>query len=485
MDEATAAHLNQSMRNGLWRSGNLRDWYLKPKQKAVLEFLRRTEDPFFEASRRYGKTTTVLAYCIEECLQRNGIIVRWCEPWKNQCREIVSTEFIQILAKLPINSRFVWHQTDSYYEYPKTGSRIYLRGVNEDRGESARGTKAHIVVADELGTWREPEYVLTEVLKPQLLTTSGKLILTGTPPRNMIHAFYKLKDQAKLNKRYIQRLIHDQELVSWEKVEKFVSEMGGWESQAVRRELLCEKVIDSNFAIIPEWDDRYIVDTPTDEFFPYYLKYDSLDIAVRDLTVLLLGYYDFKRAKLVIMDEVVMNGASMTTEKLANAGRSKEAQYFGVKWETFTKDGALRYRMIAPANFKIRRVSDIDLLLVNDLSTLHGLYFEPTDKGYLEEMVNEVRLWVGGGKVEVNPRCTTLIDSLRYGLWDEDRKQWERSEHLGHFDALAALMYMIRNVDSRTNPIPLHHGKPTEDYYFTQEERSKTRDKFKKMLNVK
>lgn len=476
--------LRQDTWGELWRKGNIRDWYLKPKQKGVLEFLRTHEDPFFEASRRYGKTTTILSYCIEESILRPGIITRWCEPWKNQCREIVMTEMDQIQSHIPLRYRFKWSGTDSFYRCEWNDSRIYLRGVNEDRGESARGTKAHIVVADELGSWREPKYVLDEVLGPQLLTTNGKLIRTGTPPRNFTHLFYELKDQAQLAGTFIQRLIHDQEIASWEAVEKAIARAGGWDSPAVRREYLCEKVVDKNFAIIPEWDDKYIRDTPRDEFFPFYLKYSGLDIGVRHLTVALHAYYDFRRAKLVVLDEVMLRGPEMTTELLAEKCRAKETEHFGVKWEQEIREGRTRWRIVAPHTFRMRRVSDIDLLLIQDLSKLHGLYFEATDKGELEEMVNEVRMWVGAGKVEVHPRCQILIDTLRYALWDEDRKKWEESERLGHFDALAALMYLLRNVDTRTNPIPYNFGKPAEDYFFTKEEKSQS-DKIREMMNIR
>lgn len=469
-----------------WRRKHVGAWYLKPKQKTALEDLRTMDDPFFEASRRFGKTTTILAYCVEENMSNKGHIVRWCEPWKNQCREIVQTEMDQIQSFVPKEYRFTWHQVDSYYEFPTTGSKIYLRGINEDRGESARGTKANIIVADEFGNWKEPQYILDEVLGPQLLTTYGKLIIAGTPPRNLTHLFYQRKDRAKVKKHFIQRLIYDQELVDWAQVEKVIADAGGWESPGVRREYLCEKVMDKNYAIIPEWDDKYIQEVKPDEFFQFYNKYDGLDIGVRHMTVNLFAYYDFRKAKLMVMDEVGMMGAKMTTEKLAEEIRAKEAHYYGVKWEQLPDQSKrMRWRCIPPSShFKLRRISDINLLLINDLSMLHGLHFDATDKGELEEMVNEVRIWVNSGKVIIDPRCTLLIDCLRYGVWDEHRKKWEESELLGHFDALAALMYLIRNVDKITNPIPSTYGKTEAEYFFVDTQQTK-RDQIKKLLNIK
>lgn len=485
MDLAQATYLQAELRSQLWQRGAVSEWYLKPKQKLVHDFMRATEDPFFEASRRYGKTTTVLNYVCEESVLHAGHITRWCEPWKNQCREIVMTEMDQLQSHIPKRYRFRWNQTDSYYVCRWNDSRIYLRGVNEDKGESARGSKAHIVVCDELGSWRHPQYVIAEVLGPQLLTTKGKVIYLGTPPRNFTHHYYDLKDKAILDGRFIQRVIHDQEITDWEQVEKAVARAGGWGSPGVDREYLCKKTIDKNFSITPEWNDKYIEDVPRDEYFRFYFKYDSLDIGVRDLTVCLLAYYDFRKSCLVIVDEIVMNGPEMTTEKLAEAIRPKEAEHFQVKWHE-TKDGSrVRWQIIAPPHFHLRRVSDVDLLLVNDMSLLHGLYFAPTDKGGLEEMVNELRVWLGAGRIRVHPRCVTLIDSLRYGLWDEKRKDWERSDRLGHFDALAALMYLVRNVDYRTNPIPPDHGRSAENHFYVEDQKQDRREKLRRALNVR
>lgn len=485
MNENQIKYLREEMIEAFWARGNLRDWYLKPKQRKVLDFLRDTDEPFHESSRRIGKTTTALSFVCEESNRNPGLVTKWCEPEKNQCREIVMTEMDQIQRSIPHRYRFLWRTTDSYYESAWNGSRIYLRGVNHDRGESARGTKANIVVADEIGNWRDPVYIVNDILLPQLLTTKGKLIKIGTPPKNLAHAYYKMKRNAINAKKYLMRTIHEQEVMDWESVERIVAEMGGWDSVSVRRELLCEEVVDPSHTIVPEWNRKYVVATPPDEFFPFYLKYDGLDIGVRDLSVTLIAYYDFRRAKLVVLDEIVMNGPEMTTERMAERIRACEKDHFDVSWEEYEKNGRKRWRCVAPPTFRMRRVSDIDLLLINDLKHIHGLHFDPTDKGGLEEMVNELRIWVGGNRIEVHPRCEILIESLRCGLWNERRTEWERDENLGHFDAIAALMYLVRNVDTRTNPIPLDFGKPAEDWFFTDDPKSSKKDKLRKVFGVR
>jgi len=45
---------------------------------------------------------------------------------------------------------------------------------------------------------------------------------------------------------------------------------------------------------------------------------------------------------------------------------------------------------------------------------------------------------------------------MQSGLWDKNRREFKRTKALGHCDALAALMYGVRNVEAYAaiNPIP-------------------------------
>jgi hypothetical protein len=62
--------------------------------------------------------------------------------------------------------------------------------------------------------------------------------------------------------------------------------------------------------------------------------------------------------------------------------------------------------------------------------------------------------------VRVSTRCKHLLGCLKYGVWDKNRKEFARSKAYGHYDHLAALIYLVRNLDRFTNPIPVDHNKP-------------------------
>lgn len=98
-------------------------------------------------------------------------------------------------------------------------------------------------------------------------------------------------------------------------------------------------------------------------------------------------------------------------------------------------------------------------------------------------MVNEVRLMVQDGRIIVHPRCTQLIGCLKYGVFqDSKRNMFGRSKSYGHFDALASLIYLVRNLNKHENPIPAAHGAGF-DHYIPQDEESNTVRELKKIFN--
>jgi hypothetical protein len=58
-------------------------------------------------------------------------------------------------------------------------------------------------------------------------------------------------------------------------------------------------------------------------------------------------------------------------------------------------------------------------------------------------------------------KCKMTRGCLKYGVWDEKkhaRNVFAESSVYGHFDHLAALVYLIRCIDTVTNPIPAEYG---------------------------
>lgn len=434
----------------LWEAGIIAPWYLKPYQLDVYDMLRADRFPFGEQSRRTGKTTTVLCHALENGNLADGFVTRWCEPLKDQCRKIVIPEMNAIQRTIDRKLRYKYYKTDSFYENWR-GSRIYLVGVNEDKGESARGPFAHMIVADEFGSWREAEYVRSEALMPQLLSTDGQFIIIGTPPRDPGHPYWTLRDKAIRKKRFIQKKIWDAvpDLYTRRQIELMAEEYGGENSIAWRREFLCEQVQDPRLIVIPEWSEKNIVedDYPRPEFFDVYMAGDS---GLDDNTALLFGWYDFVKNEVVIEEELVDSGLS--TSEIINTAKNIERELWQMP--------------IGGQKKPVRRTYDADKQLVYDILIDHKYSVMPAQKDNKIAALHELRSEVQALRFKVKRRCKNTIRQLKEGIWKDDRHtDFMRSDGLGHLDAIAAAIYFNRHVDRTKNPVPANFGVSRETHF--------------------
>lgn len=476
-----------------WKRGDL-SFKLKAAQRTMWKRINESSrfKYLIKCSRRLGKSYFLTARGASTCLRKEKGMVRYAAPTAKAVRKIVVPLLEKITIDCPPSQRPVWKSQDGMWLFPETTAQFHVAGVNNGHADDLRGTFTDDFLIDEGGTIDELHYLVHDVAMPQLLDRDLKviegrrLIIASSPPRSPAHEFTQMANLAEVEGWYSHYDIFDGEYPETI-IRMFLKEdgipdrdidalmNGDYEailSTTVKREYLAVDVVDENYALCPEWKMDYQEEPFIDEFFPFYHKYEALDVGVRDLTVCLFAHYDFKKATLFIHDEIVMSGPEMTTERLANRVREKEGVLFRdpVKNETYP----LR-----------KRVSDIDLLLIQDLNSLHKLYFEPTDKGELEQMVNEVRIWVNSGRIRVSEKCKQLLGCLRYGVWDENRRTFDRSAAYGHYDAFAALMYLVRNIDQRTNPVPFDYNKPEIDHWLKDEEKQRRKDKLKAMFNLK
>jgi hypothetical protein len=428
-------------RRQAWVMGSVAAWYLRPEQIDIYMLLMREPYPFVECSRRIGKTTSILCYSTERLRQNPGWVARWCEPLKSQAREIVMPEMEKIMKDCPRALRPVWKTQDSYYEFPN-GSRLYLRGVNEDKGESARGSFAHIIVADEYGSWRDAEYIRNDILRPQIDTTGGQLIIASTPPRDLGHSYYDHKIKAEKLGRFIQKTIYENSSYSESKIQEIQDECGGPESATWRREYLCLPVADKESLVVPEFDEGIHVipdDTPRPQFFDAYV---GVDLGLNDNTAFLFGYFDFEQATLVIEDEWVENGKN--TFDIVEAAKAKE---LALNYHEHTTRAQANHPMI-------RRIGDNELQQLMDMQSIYGYTVTPTRKDDKLAAINALRLRFREGRIKIKERCRHTRFQLKVGLWNASKSEFARGEKTGHLDAVDALIYLNRNLDLHHCPYP-------------------------------
>lgn len=389
-------------------------------------------------SRQFGKSFCQNLVATEFAIRVPRSEIHQSSPSRQQIKTISLPVMSQILADCPERLRPKYRDRDHYWIFPN-GSKIHLGGANDGHADDLRGPRSHLGLVDEAGFIDDLDYLVDSIMTPQTLSTNGTTIITSTPPLSPAHPFVDFVNACQARGHYIHRDIYATDY-SRERIAALMHAAGGENSSNWKREYLALFVIDQNLAICPEWSQDYVGLPPMNPLGSYWHRYEFMDMGVRDNTAVLFAYYDFKAAQLCIEDEEIIKGTKLVTPLLADLIRKKEV--------------ALGYDQTGV----YQRVADnTNLQLLNDLRAIHGLPFLPTSKDDLTAMVNELRMWVGAGRVRVHPRCANLIGCAKSAIWKNEAnvgREFARSRQFGHFDALAALIYGVRNCHASVNPVP-------------------------------
>lgn len=421
----------------LWRRGEIEPLLFHSGQIHIDKMYRRIKGAVvtLNISRQWGKTYFAVCKSIGLAMRQPGARIRIGAAFETDLSEFIEPSFEVALASCPYHLRPRFLRMGRKYYFPN-GSQIKLVGLDR-KPNGLRGNAIDLIIVDEAGYVSRLDYLHTSVIVP--LTThrpDAKILIQSTPPESPDHPFWDFVDRAQLEGSYAEFTIDENPLLGPDDIARLEREMGGRESTAFQREYLCKRIIESSRAIVPEWKDDYVIKAaPEDPQLQFWHKYEFMDIGVqRDKTVCLFGYYNFQEQRLYIVDEVDVSGVKTTTALIHQAITEKEKE--------------IGYQE------PYRRVADNSHpLLLNDLSE-KGLPFAPTNKQKIHEMVGKLRIWVRDDRIRVHERCKQTLGCLRSGIWDKQRTKFDQSKVFGHYDALAALVYAARNVDTWTNPIP-------------------------------
>lgn len=449
----------------LWRRGEL-SWKLHATQLKIDETFNKINTQLFvgNCSRQLGKSFWAVTKAVSHAIKFPKSQIRYGAAYHTDLTEFIIPAFEKIMDDCPKSIKGKYKSQGSKYIFPN-GSIIKLVGLDKNPN-ALRGNTLDLIILDEVGFVTKLDYIYKSVIIPATTHRPNcKIIMISTPPSSPIHEFVEYAQRAEIEGGYAKFTIYDNPLITNDDIERLAKESGGFDSIEWRREYLCEFIVDSSLAIIPEFNDKYVQDTPRTDLFKFYHKYEAMDLGVKDFTATIFGYYDFKNAKLIIEDEFIINGPDMTTDILAKNIKIIESN--------------LEYKEL------YRRVADNNnLLLLQDLGKLHDLHFQATNKDTLAAMVNELRMWIKQGRVIVNPKCTQLIGCLKFGLWNKQRTEFSRTKIYGHFDALASLIYLIRNIDESINPVPITYGLNAHNTHIEQQDSDKVTT-YKQILNIK
>lgn len=461
------------IKSELWRRGEI-GWRYKPIQKRLITAYHACKSFLFISliARQTGKSFSWACLAIETCIKKPNARVRYGTAFLSDVAEFIVPIINTILEDCPSDVMPKYHKQGTKYVF-KNGSEIKLVGLDM-HPNGLRGNALDLVIIDEAGFVSKLRYIYASIILPMLRNRPHlRVVMSSTPPETPDHDFTEFVHESAEQGNLFKATIDDDETVTQETKDMLAREAGGKDSTTYRREFMVEFVTDSDLAIVPEWKIEMEREHPRDEFFKYYHRYVALDTGVVDYTAALFGYYDFKKAVLVIEDEIGIKGPQLTTDKLAKMIKDKEHELWGEgdKWNP---------------KLVYRRIADNDnLILINDLGILHDCHFRATDKDELPAMVNDLRIMVKSNRVVVNPKCEMLKGCLRYGIFNESKvkREFARSKVFGHYDWLAAMIYLNRNLDTNSNPIPGDLGVAWQTHQIREDKSlTKTQEAFAQMV---
>lgn len=431
----------------LWRRGCL-SWKLYDDQKAIYDAIQSADDVknLFNIHRRRGKSTVFFLDAVEWGLTHKNQIMHYIGPTFKEMKAILFPIFLLLCSDCPVDLKPVWKTTDGCYEFPSTGSRLYIVGTDKQNYEKARGSRTDRGYVDEAGFCDELDYIVNDIMIPQTITTGGKLFIFSTPPKTPAHDYYYLCMDAESRGNYLILDFDTCTHISNERKEYFIKEAGGRENTTCQREYYCKFVTEKEDMIVPEFTEekagQLVKEFPRPKYFDLY---GAMDPGFKDHTPYILGYYDFINARYIIEAEEWLKG--VPTPTIAEGIRNLEKKHFLDK--------------------KIYcRVSDTSLQLICDLSLLHKLSFVPTAKDDKEAQLNYLRMLVLQNKIYIHPRCVHLIRQLKTGIWNKQKTSFMRTAKEGHFDLIDALIYLVRNIDKNKNPLPALADGVKNDTHF-------------------
>jgi len=424
----------------LWGTKRL-GWMMHDGQRDVANWWRSNGQmvSIVLCARGFGKSTLLLKEGIEQCMSARNQRVLYAAPSREQAKQIVVATAEAMLETCPQELAPHWSDSKHAYVWPNK-SQLIIEGADDENGKHLRGPWANLVLCDEQGFWRRPEYVTRSILIPLAHRAHGRIISASTPPESPLHEFVTMIRHADVRGALVVRTIDSNPLLTPQRRQELINEIGNGDpsASAVRRELFCEIVTETERAVVPEFNkEEHVAEIERPKMYDGYV---AIDLGFRDLTHAVFAYYLFDEATVVVEGEVCVNNKPVS--EIAPILVAKETELWGEQ-EPYI------------------RISDNDPMEVEEFGRQHYLQpnkvprelrFSPANNRDPEALLNRLRSLFFAGRIKISPKCVKLIAMLEGGLWNDRRTDFEKIPGLGHLDGVMALAYLIDRIDYARNP---------------------------------
>lgn len=442
----------------MWRRGRL-DYKLDPSKASIYRDFHaapQLSQFVFEKSRKVGGSYLALILAFEACIKNPGRRVNYGTGTSKAAMEIVVPLISKIAADAPPELTPTYNGQSGHITFPQDGpakgAYVVLFGCEDQvKADRGRGPESVLNILDEAGFIPVLRYVLSDVLKPQVIHTKGKTLVLSSPPLSPGHEFCEIADAAALRGLYAHRNIYSpgglmtaEEIEAY--VESFAADLGLTIEQFKRtstykREVLGQRAIDETLAIVPEFTNleaEIVKERLRPDGFEYVHTFVSIDPGKTDFSGGLFAYTDYLAGGIyVIEDEFLLKNAS-STRPLADIVKTKESDLWPGK--------KVFYRVI----------DDDGERLIPDFFTEHGLKFSRAVKPDRDQQINMMNLLFNSKRVFIHPRCVNLIRQLRNAVRTKPGGDMIRTPTDGHFDLISSARYLLTEMHkySTMNPYP-------------------------------
>jgi PBSX family phage terminase large subunit len=456
----------ESAIDALWMAGEL-SWKLTDVQKIIKSGILddTTKINVVLCSRRLGKSFLMCILALEQCLKHSGSIVKFVFPKQKDGKRNIFPLMKTILEDCPLSIMPRFLIADKAIQF-HNGSEIQFSGCDNGNIDGIRGGFSHLNIVDEASYCDDLVYAIRSVLSPTTKTTGGRTILVSTPCLNSNHEFiqnFVLPYDAE--GRIKKFTLYDNPNFTPEIIQEILLDFpAGDKDPMFRAEYLCEVTRDLDKSILPSFtmENESIVVRSNYERPVFYDAYVGMDIGSVDLTAVVFGYYDYLNATMVIEDELIFS-KDVNTKTVTEAIKHKESQLW-----TNPID-----KSVVPPYMRI--ADNSHLIMLTDMQRDYGITFHPTRKDNREAAINALDVALSQHKLIIHPRCTHTIYHMKFAEWNKTRTTFKNLKDSpsgeikgGHADALAALIYLHRNIIKSKNPYPNGYGGLTGPVFNSQ-----------------
>lgn len=451
MTQKTISTTKDEVFKELFRRGKL-SFILYPHQRPIYnkiqEVLTSTETTdnshVLDISRQFGKSLTMFLVAVEFCLAKPYQTVVYVAPLKKQVVEIVTENTYRVVFQHATKAQLPTLK-DSELLFAN-GSRIRLAGTDNHNYESLRGGSAHLVILDEAGFMSNLNTGVIPTVLPMLKTTGGKIIYASTPPETLDHDYYDVLREHDESGNISTFTIHDDKSLTQRQLDTIISACKGADTTLFKREYECKRIAESSQQVLPELtfemaaklriNEKY----KQDDLLQYWDKYVIADWGGKDHTAIVFAHYNYHAKKVVIEDQLNLTGSKISSGRIAQEIKNKITEL----WPDPTWRKKVYYWC-----------DSNNVLIQNDMIITHNLPFVSTSKDRLaEQMVQKVRDWVFDERIQFAPKAEFTLNSCMSAWWSKGKDKFATSKIYGHYDHLAAVVYLIRNVNTNNDTLP-------------------------------